>query len=151
MDDNLDIIRMIFEHRLRQADLDRILKALSAADRDELINKTGDILRRTSALIEVSNKVSDTLSLDILMPRLMEIITEALSADRSSLFLYDGSTKELFSRIAQGDSVGQIRFPSHLGIAGSVFTSGKPIIIHDAYADPRFNPEVDRKTGYRTR
>jgi adenylate cyclase len=37
------------------------------------------------------------------------------------------------------------------GIAGSVAESGRPIRIDDAYADPRFNPEVDRKSGFRTR
>jgi len=150
-DSNLDIIHSIFEHRLHQDDLDRILKAMTAADRNELVEKIGDLLRRISALIEVSHKVSDTLSLDVLLPRLMEIITDVLGADRSSLFLYDSQTRELFSRVAQGDSTGEIRFPCDRGIAGAVFTSGEPVFIPDAYADPRFNPEVDRKTGYRTR
>jgi len=151
MADDLDIIHTIFEHRLQQADLDRILNALSLTDRNELINKIGDLLNRISALIEVSNNVSSTLSLDIILPRLMEVVTEALNADRSTVFLYDAEAKELFSRFAQGDSVGEIRFPSESGIAGSVFQSGTPLIIPDAYADARFNPEVDRKTGYRTR
>jgi len=151
MADDLDIIHTIFEHRLQQADLDRILNALSLTDRNELINKVGDLLNRISALVEVSNSVSSTLSLDIILPRLMEVVTEALNADRSTVFLYDAEAKELFSRFAQGDSVGEIRFPSESGIAGSVFQSGTPLIIPDAYADARFNPEVDRKTGYRTR
>lgn len=148
---DIDIIQKIFEHRLQQADLESILDVLSSGERDELIGKIGDLLRRISALVEVSNKVSDTLSLDVLLPRLMEIVTEALNADRSTLFLNDPNTDELFSRVAQGDSMGEIRFPNHLGIAGSVFTEGEGIIIPDAYADPRFNQEVDKKTGYRTR
>ena len=93
----------------------------------------------------MSNKVSDTLSLDILLPRLIEIISESLNADRSTLFLHDAETGDLFSRVAQGDKIGEIRFPSNLGIAGSVFTSGEAIIIPDAYADPRFNQEIDKK------
>jgi adenylate cyclase len=149
--DELDLIQSVFEHRLRQTDMDRILTALSATDRDELVSKIGDLLRHISALIDVSNKVSDTLALDVLLPRLMEIVTESLGADRSTLFLHDPETDELFSRVAQGDSVGEIRIPSDAGIAGAVFTSGQPVTIQDAYADPRFNPEVDRKTGYRTR
>jgi HD-GYP domain-containing protein (c-di-GMP phosphodiesterase class II) len=59
--------------------------------------------------------------------------------------------KELWSRIAQGLRDLEIRFPMHLGIAGSVATTGETINIPDAYQDSRFNPEVDRKTGYRTR
>ena len=151
MADELDIIRSVFEHRLRQTDLERILKALSATDRNELVVKIGDLLRRLSALVEVSHKVSDTLSLDVLLPRLIEIVSEALGADRSTLFLYDAETHELFSRVAQGDAMGEIRFPCDRGIAGAAFTSGTAIVIPDAYADPRFNPEVDRRTGYRTR
>ena len=140
MADDLDIIHTIFEHRLQQADLDRILNALSLTDRNELINKIGDLLNRISALVEVSNSVSSTLSLDIILPRLMEVVTEALNADRSTVFLYDAEAKELFSRFAQRNSVGEIRFPGESGIAGSLFQSGTPLIIPDAYADARFNP-----------
>ena len=81
----------------------------------------------------------------------MEIVTESLNADRSTLFLYDPETNDLFSRVALGESMSEIRFPSHLGIAGSVYTSGESVIIPDAYADSRFNPDIDKKTGYRTR
>ena len=110
-----------------------------------------DILRRVLSLMSIYNRIADALDLDVLLNRLIEIITEALNADRSTLFLHDEETEELFSRVAQGDVSTEIRFPSDRGIAGSVFTSGEPIIIHDAYADPRFNPEVDKRTGYRTR
>jgi adenylate cyclase len=57
----------------------------------------------------------------------------------------------LFSRVAMGASVGEIRMPHHLGIAGAVFTSGKTINIPYAYADLRFNPAFDKRTGYFTR
>ena len=122
MAEEIDLIQKVFEHRLHQSDLEHILAALSTTERDELIGKIGDLLQRISALVEVSNKVSDTLSLDVLLPRLMEIVTAALRADRSTHFLHDPDHNELFSRVAQGDSMGEIRFPSHLGIAGSVFT-----------------------------
>ncbi|MCX5794810.1 MAG: GAF domain-containing protein [Elusimicrobia bacterium] len=148
---SLDIVKTVFQRRLQHADMERILAELSAASRQELVAKMGTLLDRISALVEVYNKVSDTLSLDVMLPRLMAIITEALRADRSTLFLYDADTRELYSRVAQGDAVGEIRFPGALGIAGAVFTSGEAVLIPDAYADPRFNQAVDRKTGYRTR
>lgn len=151
MVENLDIVKSVFEHRLKQTDLDRILTVLSGTEREELVSKMGDLLHHISALVDVSNKVSDTLSLDVLLPRLMEIISDTMNADRSTLFLNDNETGELFSRVAQGNTIGEIRFPNNMGIAGSVFTSGEPIIIPDAYADERFNQEVDKKTGYRTR
>ena len=147
---DVDLIAAVYAHRLRQSDLDRILAVLSHSDRRELLDKVGDLLRQVSALVDVSAKMSDSLELDVLLPRLMSIVTESLGADRSTLFLLDPDSNELFSRVAQGDSIGEIRIPSEAGIAGSVFTSGQAVIIADAYADARFNPEVDKRTGYRT-
>lgn len=149
--DNLDIVQTLFEHRLHQSDLDRILQSLSTTDRDEFISKVGDLLNRISALIEVSNRVSDSLSLDVLLPRMIEIMTDAMAAERSSLFVYDEETETLFSRVAQGSEIGEIRFPADVGIAGDVFTNDKAEIIDDAYADDRFNQAFDKQTGFRTR
>lgn len=146
-----ETIREILEHRLHQKDIEKLLHGLDESGKAELFYRITEMLRRTSALADIANRVYDSLSLDVLFPRLMEVVTEALRADRSSLFLYDAETRELFSRVVQGDAIGEIRFPCHLGIAGSVFTSGQAEIIADAYADPRFNQEVDRRTGYHTR
>jgi adenylate cyclase len=146
-----ETIREILEHRLHQEDIERLLHGLDESGKAELFFRITELLRRTTALADIANRVNDTLSLDVLFPRLMEVVTEALNADRSSLFLHDPETGELFSRVVQGDAIGEIRFPSHLGVAGSVFTSGTAEIIADAYADPRFNQEVDRRTGYSTR
>jgi adenylate cyclase len=74
-----------------------------------------------------------------------------LQADRATLFLNDEKTGELFSRVAMGDSVGEIRLPNTAGIAGAVFTTGQAINIPFAYADLRFNPAFDKRTGYFTR
>ncbi|MBI5790487.1 MAG: GAF domain-containing protein [Rhodocyclales bacterium] len=146
-----ETIREILEHRLHQEDIERLLHGLDEAGKAELFYRITELLRRTTALADIANRVSDSLSLDVLFPRLMEVVTEALNADRSSLFLYDADAGELFSRVMQGDAIGEIRFPSHVGVAGSVFTRGEAEIIADAYADPRFNQDVDRHTGYRTR
>jgi adenylate cyclase len=146
-----ETIREILEHRLHQEDIEKLLHGLDEAGKAKLFFRITEMLRRTTALADIANRVSDSLSLDVLFPRLMEVVTEALNADRSSLFLHDPETHELFSRVMQGDAIGEIRFPCNLGVAGSVFASGEAEIIADAYADPRFNQEVDRRTGYRTR
>ena len=69
-----------------------------------------DILRRVSSLMGIYNRIADALDLDVLLNRLIEIITEALNADRSTLFLHDEETEELFSRVAQATS--QLRYAS---------------------------------------
>jgi adenylate cyclase len=111
----------------------------------------GDAIRRLSVLVEVADTVTQRLSLDHQLPRLIELIAEALDAERATLFLHDADAAELFSRVARGEGVSEIRIPQSVGIAGSVFGSGVGEIIHDAYRDARFNREVDRRTGYRTR
>src|SRR6516162_6381256 len=111
----------------------------------------GDAIRRLSVLVEVADTVTQRLSLDHQLPRLIDLIIEALDAERATLFLHDADAGELFSRVAHGEGVSEIRMSQNVGIAGSVFGSGVGEIIHDAYQDARFNLEVDRRTGYRTR
>ena len=74
-----------------------------------------------------------------------------LTAERATIFMFDQSTATLFSRVYAGGEINEIRFPSHLGIAGEVFTSGKSMNIPHAYADLRFNPAFDKQTGFFTR
>ncbi len=87
------------------------------------------------------------------LPPLLETIEragrEALDCDRAAVFLYDPKTDELVSTIATGAA--EIRFSARLGIAGDAAHSRQIIHVPDAYADPRFNPDIDLKTGYRTR
>jgi phosphoserine phosphatase len=69
------------------------------------------------------------------------------------VFLLDREKGELFSRTATGldaSPAAEIRFPVGRGIAGEVARTGTPVNIPDAYADPRFNPEFDRRSGFRT-
>ena len=73
-----------------------------------------------------------------------------LNADRASLFLVEGDFLEL--AVAENlETLGEVRFAKGVGIAGLVAETGEAVRIDDAYADPRFNPEIDRQTGYRTR
>ena len=110
-----------------------------------------DELRRLRVLAEVADTVTQHLSLDHQLPRLITLITEALDAERATLFLHDRDTGELFSRVLSGDGVAEIRIPAVTGIAGAVFGSGVSEIVPDAYRDSRFNRDVDRQTHYRTR
>jgi adenylate cyclase len=70
-------------------------------------------------------------------------------SERSGLW-HDEKRDELWSRVAQGLTTNEIRFPSVFGIAGSVLHSLETINIADAYEDDRFNQDVDKKTGYHT-
>jgi HD-GYP domain-containing protein (c-di-GMP phosphodiesterase class II) len=103
------------------------------------------------ALLEISKAMSAERDLDTLLEMIISQTTRVMDADRSSLFLVDMETNELWSRIAQGAGMTEIRFPVGVGIAGYVAKTGKTLNIKEAYDDTRFNKDVDKKTGYRTK
>lgn len=109
-------------------------------------------LRKVEAeFLEIVAEVSSEIQLGPLLQKIMSAVTRMLDSDRSTLFLNDEETNELYTEIGQGLGATKIRFPNNAGIAGNVFTSGKTINIPYAYADLRFNPAFDKKTGYFTR
>jgi len=104
--------------------------------------------------LEFLDLVSDVISeldLEVLLQRVMKEATRMLNAERSTLFLNDEKTSELWSQVGMGIESTKIRFPNHLGIAGKVFSSGQSMNIPYAYADMNFNPDFDKKTGFFTR
>jgi len=107
-------------------------------------------LRTAELLLEISHKMAEFDTLDEVLNALVEMATARLNAARGSLFLNDPATNELYTRAAQGNMQREIRILNTSGIAGFVFTSGEPLIIHDAYSDSRFNRSVDEQTGFVT-
>ena len=108
-------------------------------------------MRVSKALREVGVALGTTLDLDGLLELILDKVTDALDADRATLYLLDESNDALVSRIAQGAEVRSIRLRLGHGIAGHVARTGKPLHVRDAYKDPRFNAEWDMLSGYRTR
>jgi adenylate cyclase len=116
----------------------------------QLIEQMTQSRRREIEFLNLVSELTSELELGRLLGKAMSEATRMLDAERSTLFLNDAKTGELFSYV--GDKLEtEIRFPNHAGIAGAVFTSGESIRIPYAYADLRFNPAFDRQTGYFTR
>lgn len=115
------------------------------------ILRTERLRQRESDFLSVVSDVSSEIQLGPLLEKIMSAVTRMLNADRSTLFLNDEKTNELYTEIGQGLGATQIRLPNNAGIAGAVFTSGKSVNIPYAYADLRFNPDFDKRTGYFTR
>lgn len=102
--------------------------------------------RRVSQVTErmaASNDLADLLAL------IIDSMRDCLRADRASVFQYDQRRQELFINTAHG--LREIRFPITKGIAGEAARKLGIINVPDCYADARFNPEIDKATGYRTR
>jgi len=108
-------------------------------------------INKLNYLIEITKRVNSTIDIDELLRIILEIALEITNADRGTVYLVDEMTGELWSKVLQGDEIREIRLKIGQGIAGYVAQTGEVINLIDAYQDPRFNPEVDRKTGYRTK
>ncbi|XP_071754119.1 cAMP and cAMP-inhibited cGMP 3',5'-cyclic phosphodiesterase 10A [Centroberyx gerrardi] len=113
-------------------------------------------------LLDVSKTYFDNIvAIDSLLEHIMIYAKNLVNADRCALFQVDHNNKELYSDLFdigeenEGKPVfrktKEIRFSIDKGIAGQVARTGEVLNIPDAYADPRFNREVDLKTGYTTR
>lgn len=134
---------------------DSTLRAMSRDDLLDTIRGLRGALRHSEAkfasITEIGEAMGTTFNLDQLLGVIMDKITELMEAERSTLFVLDEETNELWSRVSQGIKNVEIRLEPGEGIAGWVAKTGKSINIRDAYSDPRFNPEVDARTGYQTR
>lgn len=106
--------------------------------------------RIATALREVGVALGTTLDLDDLLELILGRLTDLLDADRATLYLVDEARGDLVSRVMAGSKVKSIRVKLGNGIAGVVAKTGKPIRVSDAYSDPRFQPEWDLLTGYKT-
>src|SRR5437660_1322817 len=106
-------------------------------------------IQKLEIILNVAKAMSTERDLGVLLEEIVEHARSVVDATRGSIFLLDKDKSELWSKVAQGAR--EIRFPADKGIAGHVAQTKKPLNIPDAYADPRFNPAVDKATGFHTR
>ena len=114
-------------------------------------NETGATIdtERLERLLDVTRKLATPFDLTSMLTEVIDAGRAILHADRGSVFLYDSKTEELYTTVATG--IGEIRFPATRGIVGECAQTRCVVNVPDCYADPRFNRDVDRKSGYRTR
>jgi adenylate cyclase len=136
----MGILMLLFSHVVIMAE--RWAVAIQNAE------QTSDELRR---LLEVNTAITTEMQLGALLKKIVQVTSKIVHADRTSLFMHDPRTDELWSLVAEGVDTREIRFPSNTGLAGHSFTTGEVINIRDAYRDERFNREIDSQTGYTTR
>ena len=114
----------------------------SVADRDEM--------ERLRKLVEASKLINSSIDADRLFASILTVARSELQVERGTLYFVDEQKKEIWTKIA-GELASEIRLPIGKGLAGTVAESGQPVILHDAYDDPRFDRTSDQRTGYRTR
>ncbi|MGM0601235.1 MAG: GAF domain-containing protein, partial [Candidatus Rifleibacteriota bacterium] len=145
MEKSAGIIQQILTENLSNEDIRSIVSRVRKQEPENYSSALGSILERVASLLNVSERLLDNLLL-----LMVEITSDIAAAERGTLFLVDTETDELFSRVVKGEVVEEIRFPMHMGIAGAVLDSQETILVENAYQDPRFNQEIDKKTGFQT-
>lgn len=103
------------------------------------------------ALLQVGRTIAIETNIDSLLTIIAQQIQQALQADRCTVFLLDEETNELWSKVALGLEMQEIRFAANKGLAGHVAMTGETINIKNAYESEYFNKDIDLQTGYKTR
>jgi len=100
-------------------------------------------------ILEVTRKLAAPFDLDTMLAEVVDASRRVLDADRGTVFLYDSDANELVVRV--GTELEHIRIPADKGIVGESAQTRKLINVPDCYADARFNRDIDKQTGYRSR
>src|SRR5262245_54541864 len=106
---------------------------------------------KLTILLDVAKALANQLRLDDLLSTIIGKTAEVLDAERATLFLYDEARDQLWSKTADQLEIREIRFPVGVGIAGDVARTRTVANVTNAYADPRFNQDFDKETGFVTR
>lgn len=112
-----------------------------------------------SRILAVSRHLGASADLREILSLIIDAMRDTLDAERATVFEFDPTSNELFTTVAHGlvsatsmpnAPQREIRVPVPAGLAGECAQSKRIISVPDAYADGRFNPAVDRQTGFRT-
>lgn len=137
----------------RKGELKRVVADMP---RDRFVTLLEEVTRESRQFLD-SMQLANSEAFESMLDQAVEAFTFKLSrilgCERASLFLVDAERGELWLKVAEeeGGRPVEVRMPMSVGIAGHVATTGQGLRVDDAYADPRFNPEVDRESGFRTR
>jgi phosphoserine phosphatase RsbU/P len=112
-------------------------------DLDQLPNES--LLR----ILDLTQKLLSPFDLSQMLTEVLQAGLEVMHADSGSIWLYDDSSDILEMHLPKDDP--PITVKAGEGLVGECLAENKVINVRDCYSDARFNPEVDRKTGYQTR
>jgi len=105
--------------------------------------------RDMGPILAVTRNLAAPFDLTTMLAEVVNAATQVLNADRGTVWLYDADADQLVLRVATG--IEPVRVPAGSGLVGSCARSRQIINVPDCYADPRFNPDLDRRSDYRTR
>jgi len=104
--------------------------------------------QRFELLADLGAMIAGEVELDDLLATFATRVARALGADRATLWLIDGATGEIRSRVATLPEVPELRVPLGTGVVGHVAQTGELVTIRDAQRDPRWAEDVAQRIGY---
>ncbi|MSR60505.1 MAG: sigma-54-dependent Fis family transcriptional regulator [Planctomycetaceae bacterium] len=114
-------------------------------------DKASARIERLQATLEIASQLSLARETKPLLELIAREAARLLDADRASIFVWDREHHEVVACPALGYEGNMLRLKDDTGIVGDCLQTGQSIRVDDAYSDPRFNKQVDAKTGYKTR
>jgi len=115
----------------------------------ELYREAIQCSERATGLLNTIQSLSQDLGTQSMLLTMTMHACKVCSAERSTVFVLDEAKDQLWS--VSTDTGAEIRIPKRAGIAGECCCDAKVINIPDAYADARFNQQIDIQTGFRTK
>ncbi len=104
---------------------------------------------KLSTHLAVSEDLNSELDFDALFPLIIHKLSEAMKAERTSLYIIDEENQEVWTKAAE--QIEEIRLPLGKGICGKVAETGEIINVKDAWDLPYFSREFDIKYNFRTK
>jgi transcriptional regulator with GAF, ATPase, and Fis domain len=120
------------------------------SDRAMLGARMSEHEQRFELLADLGAMVAGEVELDDLLKTFAARVARALGADGATLWLLDGATGEIRSRVATLAEMAEVRLPVGRGIVGHVAQTGELVNVKDAASDPRWAEDVAERIGYRT-
>src|SRR3954464_7438859 len=114
-----------------------------------LVPRMSEHEQRFELLADLGAMIAGEVELDDLLGTFADRVSRALGADRTTLWLIDGATGEIRSRVATLPELAELRVPQGVGVVGHVAATGELVNIRDASRDPRWAESIAKQIGYR--
>jgi adhesin transport system membrane fusion protein len=102
-------------------------------------------------VVDYAKRLANEFRIDNLLTMLTEFSKDLVQSDRATIWMIDEEEQQLFTKVAQGiGDLSELRIPINAGAVGHAVVNDKLLVINDAYSSDLFNPEMDKKTGYKT-
>jgi|TARA_B100000959_G_C14996785_1_gene630659 phosphoserine phosphatase len=99
-------------------------------------------------ILELTRKLSAPFNLPTMLAEILQAGLDIMKADSGSVWLHNENRDVLEMHLPEVHPM--ITVKTGEGLVGECLATNKVINVRDCYTDPRFNPDVDKRTGYKT-